>query len=220
MFSFFHKKNRKKNLGQVREMKQGQSEERECKTVLCLYRYCLEKDDDEERKARKRKEYEDDKKDSKCRYAHLVDYDTHKEYIWDGRKERILDLAPLDDTEKRLVRALIYLNSSAAERLKHGIVKQYDYAWIYNAIKNNLFLGSDKFIFKSVSDYVRYIKAIVNEYDLKTDIGDADNISLYLKKVNGTTLPWRFNGFCGRTEENRRNEIAKAFIFHMNPLMD
>lgn len=184
------------------------------------YHYILEKDDDEELKVRKRKEYEADKTNLRCGHAHLVDYDNHKEYIWDGRKERILDLAPLDDTEKRLVKALIYLNSSAAERLKNGIVKQYDYAWIYKAIKNNLFLGSSKFIFKSVSDYVRYIKAIVNEYDLKTDIGDADNISLYLKKVNGTTLPWRFNDYCGRTEENRRNEIANAFIFYMNPLMD
>ena len=194
----------------------------EQRNFLCFfaYSYVLRIDDDETRKVAKRNEYETDKLDSKCGYAHLVDYENHREYIWDGHKERTIEIGPSDETEKRLIRALIYLNSKEAEKFQHNICNQYDYAWIYKAINNKLFIGSDKFSFKYVSDYVKYIKTIVSEYGLKVDIGDSDNINMYLKKVDGTTLPWKFNDHPGMTEKKRRNDLANAFVFWMNPLMN
>ncbi|MBQ2210198.1 MAG: hypothetical protein II404_09575 [Prevotella sp.] len=181
------------------------------------YSYVLDQDDDKKRKERKRREYSEDKENPQCGYAHIIDHEMHKEYIWDGREERQLDIGPLDETEKRFIKALIYLNSVQAERRGNGIIQQYDYAWVYRAIEKNLFMGSKKLKFKSVTEFVKYVHKIVQDYKLKVDIGNSDNINFYLKNTFGDNLAWRWRTL-SLNETNRRNNIANAFVSMMNPL--
>ena len=194
---------------------QVQAEKFEQKNHFCFFAnlHVLHTYDTEERKAIQRERYAIDRQECGRAYARLVDFEKHIDSIWDGKEERHLKIGPLDATERRFINALIYLNSTEAKASNHGIKHKYDYAWLYKAIiKDGYFLGNKKLNFKGVSDYVRYIKEIVKEYNLEQDIGDSDNINLYLNIVNTDYTPWHYNDHKGFTEDHRRNELVNIFI--------